>query len=111
MTTIQSEYRTVHLPATDIFEAIDSRHSVRQYESRPVPPEILYELLTRALRAPSWKNSQPWKFYAVTGASRERMSAALLAAATAGAPTPDTAWTETYPAAAKRRMFDLGMQI
>lgn len=103
--------RPVHHPAPGVVEAIQTRHSVREYQQRPIEPQLLRELLEHVLRAPSWKNAQPWKFYAVTGAARNRVSEALVAAALGGEPAPDLAWPEVYPPAAKRRMFDLGMQI
>ncbi len=97
--------------AATVEEAVRTRHSVRDYADRPVASELLQGLFEDALRAPSWKNAQPWKVRVVTGAARDRMAQKLSAAAQSGAPRPDTAWLESYPAEAKRRMFDLGMEI
>ena len=50
----------------DAIEAILSRRSIRQYTSQPVPDEIVRELLTAAMSAPSAVNEQPWQFIVIT---------------------------------------------
>ncbi len=52
-----------------------SRRSVRRYEDRPVPAEILRELLEAARWAPSAHNRQPWRFVVLVDAQRRRMLA------------------------------------
>lgn len=47
-------------------EAIETRHSVRQYLPQPVPREDLDEILRLAGLAPSSNNIQPWRFIVVT---------------------------------------------
>ncbi len=54
---------------------IRSRRSVRRYEDRPVPAEILRELLEAARWAPSAHNRQPWRFVVLVDAQRRRMLA------------------------------------
>ena len=49
----------------DLIEAIEQRKSVRAFRREPVPREALREILWRALRAPSWGNTQPWKMTVV----------------------------------------------
>ena len=39
------------------------RISVRKYQSRPVEPEKIEQLLRAAMAAPSAANQQPWEFY------------------------------------------------
>src|SRR5471032_2991537 len=60
--------------------AITSRRSIRAYLPTPVPREALEQLLDVAARAPSGGNTQPWKVYVLTGDTKQRLSAALLAA-------------------------------
>jgi len=60
--------------------AIGSRRSVRAFLPEPVPRSVLENILTTASRAPSGTNIQPWKAYILTGATRNRLSAAILAA-------------------------------
>ncbi|MCB1306276.1 MAG: nitroreductase [Leptospiraceae bacterium] len=101
----------VSTEAKSVIDAIQSRHSIRNFLDRPVEPEKLQSILENALRAPSWKNAQPWKVHVVTGQARDRMSAALKEAALNGTPHPETPWLESYPANIKKRMFDLGMRV
>ena len=46
----------------EAFEAIRTRRSIRQFEDRPIPDEIIKDLLTAAMSAPSAGNQQPWHF-------------------------------------------------
>jgi len=39
--------------------------SIRRYEPRPIPNDVLKRILDAARRAPSWANVQPWHFIAV----------------------------------------------
>lgn len=50
----------------NVHEAIRSRRSVREYSSRPIPPESLQKLRDALRFAPSACNIQPWKFLLVT---------------------------------------------
>lgn len=47
--------------------AVKERKSIRGFLDKPVPKEVLNELLEISVRAPSTKNAQPWYFYVVTG--------------------------------------------
>ncbi len=51
----------------DVFEAVNSRFSCRGFLDRPVDPQVLRELITRAARAASGGNLQPWYVYALAG--------------------------------------------
>ncbi|MFW5704793.1 MAG: nitroreductase family protein [Nanoarchaeota archaeon] len=51
-------------------EVINSRHSVRSYERKKVPKDILKNLIKNGCKAPSACNRQPWNFYIVN--SREK---------------------------------------
>jgi nitroreductase len=50
----------------DFAELIRLRQSVRAYQSRPVEPEKLAQLIEAVRLAPSASNSQPWKLIIVT---------------------------------------------
>jgi len=43
-------------------EAILTRRSIRKYTNKPVPPDLVRELLKAAMYAPSAGNAQPWHF-------------------------------------------------
>jgi nitroreductase len=53
----------------DVYEAVRTRRSVRNFTNRPVPREALERVLSAAARAPSGSNIQPWQIYMVTGTS------------------------------------------
>ncbi|MGE0811676.1 MAG: nitroreductase [Immundisolibacter sp.] len=61
-------------------EAITSRRSIRAFLPTPVPRETIEDILRVAARAPSGTNTQPWKVHVLTGAAKERLSAAIKAA-------------------------------
>jgi nitroreductase len=49
----------------DAMEAILGRRSIRRYSPKPVPEELVTELLIAAMAAPSAGNEQPWQFIVV----------------------------------------------
>ncbi|SDF24775.1 nitroreductase family protein [Sporolituus thermophilus] len=46
----------------ELFDAIQSRRSVRNYSPQAVSKDLLLQLLEAAVQAPSAMNSQPWAF-------------------------------------------------
>jgi nitroreductase len=71
--------------------AIESRFSARAFLPKPVPRELLQDILRVASRAPSGTNTQPWKVYVLTGASRDALVAKVCAAHDALAADPSLA--------------------
>jgi nitroreductase len=61
----------------DLDQAIRERHSTRLFLPQPVPRELLNEALALAQYAPSNSNIQPWHMVFASGASRDRLVAAL----------------------------------
>jgi nitroreductase len=51
-----------------------SRRSTRDFLSTPVPQEIIDQILTDALTAPSWSNTRPFKVAVATGEVKDRIS-------------------------------------
>jgi nitroreductase len=49
----------------DVFEAIKTRRSIRKYKPDPVSDEDLQKVLEAAHWAPSWANTQCWRFIVV----------------------------------------------
>jgi nitroreductase len=64
----------------DFWRAVESRHSVREFDQhRDVSPEIINRLLQSAIRAPSAGNRQPWHFYVVREpSSKQELARAAL---------------------------------
>lgn len=61
-----------------LFTIIQSRRSLRRYESRPVSDDILQSILTAATWAPSAHNRQPWRFVVIRSTDvKERLAQAM----------------------------------
>lgn len=60
-------------------EVIKSRRSIRQYDTtKAVTKEQIEEIISAAILAPSWKNSQTARYYvAIDGEAREKVSSCL----------------------------------
>ena len=50
-----------------ISQALQERHSVRAYSDRPVPAELIREIIDAALHTASSSNMQPWRLYTMAG--------------------------------------------
>lgn len=60
----------------DLIEAIKSRKSIRGFKPKPIPKEILTEVLEVARWAPSGVNAQTWEFIVLTGNTLEMVKQA-----------------------------------
>ncbi len=76
-------FRPQPLPVDATTSAVDAamhgRRSIRAFLPDPVPRATVSAILDVAARAPSGTNTQPWKVYVVTGASRQRVVDAVSA--------------------------------
>jgi nitroreductase len=72
----------------ETLEAIGARRSVRRFESRPVPREILEKLVDAGRLAPTAINVQPWEFIVVTDESVKNRVAAITDHGKFGADAP-----------------------
>jgi len=50
----------------NVIDAIRARRSIRKYESKPIPKDVLEDLLNAARLAPSANNLQRWRIVVVT---------------------------------------------
>jgi nitroreductase len=57
----------------NVREAIGERRSIRKYQDKPLPEEVIRQILEAATLAPSGKNGQPWRFYVVHEDKRDEM--------------------------------------
>src|SRR5437763_15722051 len=64
----------------DTIESIRTRRAIKEYDEKPVPREIIEELLDAAHWAPNHHLTHPWRFHVFTGAGRERLVPAREAA-------------------------------
>jgi nitroreductase len=71
----------------DFYDVVKHRRSVRAYDSKPVPHDVLKRILETAQFAPSASNRQPWHFIIVTDtAKREKLSKGIYAGFLAESP-------------------------
>ncbi len=61
----------------NIYEALASRRSVRDFLPTPVPGEVIRRVLTAASRAPSGGNVQPWHIDVVAGERLDELKAIM----------------------------------
>jgi len=61
-----------------VSQFLASRRSTRDFLPTPIPQEILDQILTDALTAPSWSNTRPFKIAVATDEVRDRISGEFL---------------------------------
>lgn len=71
----------------DVTEAIQKRVSIRRWKQIPVEKEKIMKVLEAGRRAPSWGNTQPWRFIVV----QDKVKIEELAKAAGGQPHVRTA--------------------
>ncbi len=62
----------------ELFEAIKNRRSIRRYTSAPVDDEKIQAILEAGRWAPSWANSQCWRFVVVRDSEIKKKLAGTL---------------------------------
>ena len=55
------------MDAKQFDELMKERHSVRYFQKKEIPENILKQIITTALQTPSWCNSQAWNIYVASG--------------------------------------------
>jgi nitroreductase len=50
---------------SDFFDLIKTRRSIREFEDKPVPQDIVEAILTDSCQAPSASNKRPWRFVVI----------------------------------------------
>ena len=51
----------------DFDKLVQERRSIRGYKQKPVPKEVIAEIIGLAKGAPSSMNTQPWHFHVISG--------------------------------------------
>ncbi len=116
---------------SDYSALVRSRHSVRDFQPEPIPPDVLDAILDDARHAPSWSNTRPYCVALATGERLERLRAAYLKAfdeslglqhrdpsalakgvlLRKGMPDGDYPTWKTYPADLRRRSVQVGKEF
>jgi nitroreductase len=81
----------------DVFEAVESRIACRWFLDKPVDPAIVRDLISRAARAASGGNLQPWHVYALTGTPLAEIKRQVAAHIASRDPRHDDAEYPIYP--------------
>ena len=93
-------------------QCVQERRTIRKFLPEPVPQEIIAEIISQALWAPSWGNTQPWEFMVVTGPTMERFKNENRNALMSGEhSTPDIQMPEIWPDALKTRYKAVGRTL
>jgi nitroreductase len=110
---------------------LSSRRSTRDFLSIPIPSDLLNQILTDALTAPSWSNTRPFKVAVASGDIRDRISSEFLARWSVlskimrkgflnklriiysryGLPTSNRSIAKPYPSELKPRAERLGKEL
>ena len=56
-------------------DVVLGRRSIRGYQNKAVPKQLIEDILALAMRSPSSMNTQPWNFTVVTGAVLDKIRA------------------------------------
>jgi len=99
---------------TSVSEAVAARFSVRAFLNRPVERATIEEILSRAARAPSGGNLQPWHVDVLTGAPLAALKARVresFAAAPRGEGTEYPVYPPTLTEPWRNRRFEVGEQL
>lgn len=54
-------------------QVVRGRRSIRGYLDKPVPRELIEEVISMAMRSPTSMNTQPWHFHVITGEPLDRI--------------------------------------
>ncbi len=96
----------------DISEAVRNRRSIRRFLPQNVPEETIRELISDALWAPSWGNTQQYEFVVATGDALQRFKKENREALMSGEkPEPDVPMPEKWPETLKKRYVHVGKSI
>ena len=93
-------------------ELVQSRKSVRGFRKKPVPREVIEDVLDVARRAPSSMNTQPWHVHVLTGAPLEELRRRNMEEMVAGAKAKrDIIGHGEYQGVHRNRQVDIAKKL
>lgn len=114
MSAPQTAVQAAAEAASPVAAAVHRRFSCRAYLDKPVPGDLVREVLETAHRAPSGGNLQPWRVYALGGEALAEFKALIRTKAAAN-PRGDGAEYDVYPKELadkyKARRFKVGEDL
>ena len=91
---------------------IKSRKSIRGYQQKPVPREVIEEIIAVAKWAPSSMNTQPWHVHVVTGEPLDRIRQGNMNNMLKGIPAKrDFPMKEAYEGQHRQRQVAVGYHV
>ena len=66
------------LTGAQVSEFLSSRRSTRDFQPTPIPSELLDQVLSDAMKSPSWSNTRPFMIAIADGAKKDRISTEFL---------------------------------
>ncbi|MEL6856930.1 MAG: nitroreductase [Pseudomonadota bacterium] len=96
----------------DYKDVVMGRRSIRGYQDKSVPKEVITEVLEMAMRAPTSLNTQPWNFYVVTGEPLDKIRAGNVERNLAGVPdTREFRRGPGYEGTHRERQIGIAIQL
>jgi coenzyme F420-0:L-glutamate ligase / coenzyme F420-1:gamma-L-glutamate ligase len=90
---------------SNLHDALWQRRSIRRYQDKSVPKELVFEVLSAAGWAPSAHNSQPWRFIVVEDSAIKRMLSDRMAEAWAADLAKDGSTVDEAKRVERRERF------
>ena len=66
------EIEAVQARSRSFYDAMDERRTIRHFSDKPVPKEVIENIILTASSAPSGAHKQPWTFCAVSAAALKK---------------------------------------
>lgn len=93
-------------------EVVLGRRSIRGYLKKPVPKDVIRDVVELATRAPSSMNTQPWNFYVVSGEPLDRIRAGNTERNLAGVPdSREFRRGGAYEGVHRERQIEIAVQL
>ncbi|MEL7429653.1 MAG: nitroreductase [Pseudomonadota bacterium] len=93
-------------------DAMRDRRSIRGFQDKPVPRDLIEEIIALANRAPSSMNTQPWHLHVLTGEPLEKVRAGNTQRMLAGiTPTRDIEDYAAYEGEHRKRQIEIAVQL
>jgi nitroreductase len=93
-------------------DVIQGRRSIRAFQPRAVPREVLEDVISLAARAPSSMNTQPWHLHVLTGKPLDRIRAENTERMLAGVPpSKESRGIDAYEGAHRQRQVEIAVQL
>ena len=89
----------------DVRDAVETRYSCRAFLPTPVPIETVKDILSRAARAPSGGNLQPWLVHVLAGERLEALKDQLRPRFAKELPRGEGAEYQVYPSDLKEPYY------